>query len=195
MKRVATFGEIMLRLASPHHQRLGQAQTLEMSFGGGEANVAAALAAWGHDVRFLTRLPDNPLGHACRDRLRGAGVDTRYVAWGGQRLGVYFLETGAAQRGGLVLYDRAGQRLRHGRRGRAQPADGPEGRGPLPLQRDKPRRQRLRRQDDPGRRAGRPAGRGDGQLRPELPLEALDAPAGPPGDDPADEARRLAHRQ
>ncbi len=105
--RVATFGEIMMRLASPMGLRLGQAANLEMTFGGGEANVAVALAQWGDEARFLSRLPDSPLGRACRDRLRAAGVDTAQLAWGGSRLGIYFLEPGAAQRPSVVVYDRA----------------------------------------------------------------------------------------
>lgn len=105
--RVATFGEIMMRLASPGPLRFGQTQSLELTYGGGEANVAAALAQWGLDVRYLTRLPDNPFGRACRDRLRSVGIDTSFVAWGGKRLGIYFLETGFAQRPSVVVYDRA----------------------------------------------------------------------------------------
>ena len=94
--------------ATPGALRLGQSATLDMTFGGAEANVAVALAQWGVDVRYLTRLPDNPLGRACRDQIRAFGVDTRFVAFGGSRLGIYFLESGAAQRGSLVVYDRAG---------------------------------------------------------------------------------------
>lgn len=105
---VATFGEIMMRLATPGALRFAQADRLEMTFGGGEANVAVALAQWGLPARLMTRLPDNPLGLACRDTLRARGVDVSFLAWGGRRLGVYFLETGAAQRPSVVVYDRAG---------------------------------------------------------------------------------------
>lgn len=104
---VVTFGEIMMRLSPPGFLRFGQATTLEMSFGGAEANVAVNLAQWGVPARVLTRLPDNPLGRACRDRLRQFGVDTGHLALGGTRLGVYYAEIGAAQRGSLVVYDRA----------------------------------------------------------------------------------------
>jgi 2-dehydro-3-deoxygluconokinase len=108
MKKIVTFGEIMLRLASPGFQRLSQAQTLEATYGGGEANVAVSLANYGEDVEFVTRLPRNDLGEACLMNLRGHGVDTCHILRGGERIGIYFLETGAAQRASKVIYDRAG---------------------------------------------------------------------------------------
>lgn len=103
-----TFGEIMLRLAPPGFQRLQHATAFEASYGGGEANVAASLANYGIRSEFVTRLPDNDVGEACLAFLRGRGVGTRYVLRGGDRLGIYFLEMGAAQRGSRVVYDRAG---------------------------------------------------------------------------------------
>jgi len=107
MKKVVTFGEIMLRLTPPGFQRLRQARRFEAIFGGGEANVAVSLAQYGIDVEFVTRLPENDLGAACLAFLRANGVRTDHSVRGGKRLGLYFLETGAAQRGHTVLYDRA----------------------------------------------------------------------------------------
>ena len=107
MPTIVTFGEIMMRLATPGHQRFAQAGHFEITFGGGESNVAASLAAFGHDARFVTRLPDNDLGHRAAATLRGLGVDTRHVVVGDGRMGVYFLETGAGPRASRVIYDRA----------------------------------------------------------------------------------------
>jgi 2-dehydro-3-deoxygluconokinase len=109
--KVVTFGEVMLRLATPGHLRFNQTRHLDMTFGGGEANVAVALAQWGHDAAFVTRLPRNDIAEACVQELRGLGVDTRRVLRGGDRLGIYFLETGAAQRASTVTYDRAGSSI------------------------------------------------------------------------------------
>lgn len=106
--KIATFGEIMLRLKSPGHDRLFQTGSLEAAFGGGEANVAVSLAQLGMDARFLTALPDNDIGQACLRELRGFGVDvSEIVAVKGGRMGIYFLETGANQRPSKVIYDRA----------------------------------------------------------------------------------------
>jgi 2-dehydro-3-deoxygluconokinase len=106
--KIVTFGEIMLRLAPPGFQRFAQARAFEATYGGGEANVAVSLANFGEDVEFVTRLPMNDLGDACLATLRAYGVRTDHVARGGDRLGIYFLENGAAQRGSKVVYDRAG---------------------------------------------------------------------------------------
>jgi 2-dehydro-3-deoxygluconokinase len=106
--RIVTFGEIMLRLSPPGQQRFGQARSFEAVYGGGEANVAVALANFGLESDFVTRLPANPLGEACLQFLRQYGVGTGHVLRGGDRLGIYFLENGAAQRGSQVVYDRAG---------------------------------------------------------------------------------------
>src|SRR5262249_34327758 len=83
----------------------------EMTFGGGEANVAVSLAQWGHDSAFVTRLPKNDIAEACIQELRGLGVDTRSILRGGERMGIYFLECGAAQRASTVTYDRAGSAI------------------------------------------------------------------------------------
>lgn len=107
MKKIVTFGEIMLRLAPPGFQRFTQARSFEAIYGGGEANVAVSLANYGEDVEFVTRLPKNDLGDACMMSLRGYGIRTEHIARGGERIGIYFLETGAAQRGSKVIYDRA----------------------------------------------------------------------------------------
>jgi 2-dehydro-3-deoxygluconokinase len=107
MKTIVTFGEVMMRLATPQHQRFIQARQFDVTFAGGEANVAASLAQYGLPVQFATRLPDNELGDACLNFLRQYGVGVDYVARGGERLGVYFLEAGAVQRPSKVIYDRA----------------------------------------------------------------------------------------
>ena len=106
--RVVTFGEIMMRLATPGRLRFSQAKELELTYGGGEANVAVSLANFGLEARFVTRLPVNPFGDGAVSVLRAHGVDTSFVARGGQRIGIYFLETGASQRPSVVVYDRAG---------------------------------------------------------------------------------------
>lgn len=105
--KVVTFGEIMLRLAPPGFQRFAQARTFEASFGGSEANVAVSLVNYGEQVEFVTRLPENALGEACLASLRGLGVGTHFIECGGERIGIYFLETGAAQRASQVIYDRS----------------------------------------------------------------------------------------
>jgi len=107
MKRVVTFGEVMLRLSPPGYLRLLQATTLEMTFGGAEVNVAVSLAQLGVDAAFVTRLPQNDVAQAFVNQIRGLGVDTRPILRGGDRMGVYFVEKGASQRASTVLYDRA----------------------------------------------------------------------------------------
>ena len=102
-----TFGEIMLRLKSPGHEKLFQSPALEATFGGGEANVAVSLANYGQDVGFLSVLPENAVGEECVRELRRFGVDTSRIVRGGDRLGIYFLESGANQRPSKVVYDRA----------------------------------------------------------------------------------------
>jgi 2-dehydro-3-deoxygluconokinase len=109
--RVVTFGEIMMRLCPPGNQRLVQARCFDISYAGGEANVAVSLAQYGLSVDFVTRLPNNELGDACLNSLRKFGVDTSNIVRGGDRLGLYFLETGADQRGSKVVYDRAGSSI------------------------------------------------------------------------------------
>jgi 2-dehydro-3-deoxygluconokinase len=105
--RVITFGEIMLRLSPPGFERLLQSPALVATFGGGEANVAVSLAQFGLDSHYVTRLPSQAIGDAAIRALRAEGVGTDFVARGGQRVGIYFAETGASQRAGIVVYDRA----------------------------------------------------------------------------------------
>ncbi len=108
MKKIVCFGEIMLRLSPPGFLRFVQASSFEVTFGGGEANVAAALSGFGLPTEFVTRLPAHEIGDACRDFLRRYGIGTTHIVRGGDRLGIYFMEFGAAQRGSAVVYDRAG---------------------------------------------------------------------------------------
>lgn len=107
MAKIVTFGEIMLRLATPGYLRFSQAGELSATFGGGEANVAVSLANYGMDVEFVTRLPENDIAQACVKDLRKHGVKTENIIYGGTRLGIYFLETGAVARASKVIYDRA----------------------------------------------------------------------------------------
>lgn len=97
----------MLRLSTPGYLRFGQAGQYDATFGGGEANVAVSLANYGMDAKFITRLPDNDIARACVKDLRSYGVDTSGIIYGGDRLGIYFLETGAVSRPSKVVYDRA----------------------------------------------------------------------------------------
>ena len=111
MGKIITFGEIMLRLKSPAYERFFQSPSLEATFGGGEANVSVSLANYGLDTAFVTVLPKNDVADACIRELRGFGVDTTKIVRGGNRVGIYFLETGAVQRPSKVIYDRAGSSI------------------------------------------------------------------------------------
>lgn len=106
-KKIVTFGEIMLRLATPGHQRFSQVSSYCASFGGGEANVAVSLANFGLPAEFVTRLPDNDIGHSVIMELKKHSVGTENIIFGGDRLGIYFLETGSVSRPGKVVYDRS----------------------------------------------------------------------------------------
>ncbi len=106
-----TFGEIMLRLKSPAHERFFQSPTLEATFGGGEANVAVSLANYGLNAGFVSALPANDIGEAALRELRRFSVDTSNVLRSGSRIGIYFLETGSNQRPSKVVYDRAGSSI------------------------------------------------------------------------------------
>ena len=110
-KKVVTFGEIMLRLATPNYLRFVQASEFEATYGGGEANVAVSLANYGLSPQFVTRLPKNDIGKAALATLRKYNVGTDHIAYGGDRLGIYFLESGAVSRGSKVVYDRANSAL------------------------------------------------------------------------------------
>ena len=107
MAKFVTFGEIMLRLKTPGHERFLQSPTFEATFGGGEANVAVALANYGLDARFVSALPDNDIGDSAIRELRSFAVDTTLIRRSGDRVGIYYLETGANQRASKVVYDRA----------------------------------------------------------------------------------------
>lgn len=105
--RVVTFGEIMMRLAPQGFDRIIQSNKLDMTFGGGEANVCVSLANYGIDASFVTKVPEHDIGQCVVNELRRYGVDTKFIARGGDRLGIYFCEKGASQRASNVIYDRA----------------------------------------------------------------------------------------
>lgn len=107
-KKIVTLGEIMLRLSTPDYKRFVQADTFDVTYGGGEANVAAALCNYGLNGTFVTKVPNNAIGQSAINHLRRYGVDTQYIVKGGDRLGIYFLETGASMRASQVIYDRSG---------------------------------------------------------------------------------------
>jgi 2-dehydro-3-deoxygluconokinase len=105
--KVVAFGEIMLRLSTEQHMRFSQAKTFAATYGGGEFNVAVSLVNYGINAEFVTRLPDNELGHCALNEIRKMNVNSQNINLGGDRLGVYFLETGSGYRGSNVVYDRA----------------------------------------------------------------------------------------
>ncbi|OJV44336.1 MAG: 2-dehydro-3-deoxygluconokinase [Bacteroidales bacterium 36-12] len=107
MKKIVTFGEIMLRLATPRYDRFIQSKSLNSTFGGGEANVSVSLANYGLPTEFVTRLPKNDIAEWCLSELRKYNVGTQHIVKGGERVGIYFLETGAVARASKVVYDRA----------------------------------------------------------------------------------------
>lgn len=107
MGKIVTFGEIMLRLATPGYLRFSQTNELSATFGGGEANVAVSLANYGMEAEFVTRLPENDIATACVKDLHKHGVKTDHIVYGGDRMGIYFLEIGAVARASKVVYDRA----------------------------------------------------------------------------------------
>lgn len=106
-KKIVTFGEVMLRLATPGYERFSQATQFSATFGGGEANVAVSLANYGMETEFVTRLPQNEIADSCIMDLHKHNVGTPHILRGGERMGIYFLETGAVARGSKVIYDRA----------------------------------------------------------------------------------------
>lgn len=113
--KVVTFGELMMRLTPPGYQRLIQTKSLEITFGGAEANVAVSLACMGECAAFVSKLPTNEISQAAVNSLRQWGVDTDSVIRGGERLGVYYLEKGASQRPSKVIYDRANSAIAQAR--------------------------------------------------------------------------------
>ena len=115
--KVVCFGEMMMRLNPEGYRRFVQADRFEASYAGGEANVAVSLANYGLEASFVTKFPKNPLGESARNSLRRFGVETGDIAWGGPRLGIYFVEKGASQRPSKVVYDRAGSSIALAKRG------------------------------------------------------------------------------
>lgn len=107
MAKIVTFGEIMLRLSTPGHSRFIQADSFDVVYGGGEANVAVSCANYGHDAYYVTKLPKHEIGQSAVNALRRYGVRTEYIARGGDRVGIYYLESGSAMRPSKVIYDRA----------------------------------------------------------------------------------------
>ena len=105
--KIVMLGEIMLRLSTPGFSRFVQAPSFDLTYGGGEANVAVSLANYGLQSYFVTKLPANEIGQAALNHLRRFGVNVDYIVRGGDRLGIYFLESGASQRPSKVIYDRA----------------------------------------------------------------------------------------
>lgn len=108
----------MLRLSTPAHQRFIQSDSFDVVYGGGEANVAVSCAHYGHEAYFVTKLPTHEIGQSAVNALRRYGVDTRYISRGGDRVGIYYLESGVAMRPSKVIYDRA-----HSSISEATPAD------------------------------------------------------------------------
>ena len=111
MKKIVTFGELMLRLAPENYLRFVQSEKYEATFGGAEANVAVSLANYGMDVAFVSKLPAHEIGQAAVNSLRKFGVDTTEIVRGGERVGIYYCEKGASQRPSKVIYDRAGSAI------------------------------------------------------------------------------------
>jgi len=111
MAKVVTLGEIMLRLSSPGQKRFVQSEFFDVVYGGGEANVAVSCANYGHDAYFVSKVPAHEIGQCAVNALRRFGVNTQYIARGGNRLGIYYLETGASMRPSKVIYDRAGSSI------------------------------------------------------------------------------------
>lgn len=111
MKSIAAFGEIMLKLSAPGKKRFFQSPAFQATFGGAEANVAVSLARYGHDVRYISVVPDNPIGEACVAELKRHGVKTEYILKQGMRLGIYFAESGSDQRPSRIVYDRQNSAL------------------------------------------------------------------------------------
>ena len=111
MSKIVTMGGIMLRLSTPGQSRFVQTDVFDINYGGGEANVAVSCANYGHDAYYVSKLPKHEIGQAAVNSLRRYGVNTQFIARGGERVGIYFLETGASMRPSKVIYDRAGSAI------------------------------------------------------------------------------------
>jgi len=107
MAKVVTLGEIMLRLSTPGNSRFVQSKSFDVCYGGGEANVAVSLSHYGHDAYFVSKIPNNDIGESAVKTLKEENVNTDYIVRGGDRLGIYYLETGSSLRASKVIYDRA----------------------------------------------------------------------------------------
>lgn len=116
MGKIVTFGEIMLRLAPNGYYRFFQDDQMQATFGGGEANVSVSLANYGLESAFVTKLPKHAIGQGAVNSLRALGVDTKHIVRGGDRVGIYFLEKGASQRGSVCIYDRAHSAIQEAKR-------------------------------------------------------------------------------
>ena len=167
-KRIVTFGEIMLRLAPNGYYRFFQNDQLQATFGGGEANVAVSLANYGMDAAFVTKLPAHAIGQGAVNALRGLGVDTGSIVRGGDRIGIYYLEKGASQRGSVCIYDRAHSAIQE-----AQPTDF-RGRGLVSLYRHYPGFGAESGGDLQGGLHQRQKAGRQNLLRSELPRQAVD---------------------
>ncbi|NMM48878.1 sugar kinase [Marinigracilibium pacificum] len=113
MKKIITFGEVMMRLSTPNHARFEQSGNFNATFGGGEANVSISLSHFGLRTLHVTRFPDNPIGYAATDFLRSNKVDVGSIQYGGDRMGLYFLETGSSVRPSKIIYDRKNSSFDH----------------------------------------------------------------------------------
>ncbi len=174
MARYVTFGEIMLRLKPPGVERFFQSPLLEATFGGGEANVATALARFGCDCAFVSVIPTNAVGDACVAELRRHGIDTTLAVRKGSRLGIYFLEQGANQRPSVVIYDRAGSAIAEARRGRHRLGRHVQGRVMVPHHRNHAGNLAERRGAFPRGGARGKDERAHRILRPQLSQESLE---------------------
>lgn len=173
-KKVVTFGEIMLRLATPGYQRFSQATEFTATFGGGEANVSVSLANYGMESEFVTRLPQNDIARSCEMDLHKHGVKTDHVIYGGDRLGIYFLETGAVARASKVVYDRAHSAIAEIKPGMIDWDKVLKGAGLVSLDRYYPRTfTRCCRRLSRGHTGSQPSGR-NRIVRPELPEKPVE---------------------
>ena len=193
--KIVTLGEIMLRLSTPGNTRFVQSDSFDVVYGGGEANVAVSCANYGHEAYFVSKLPKHEIGQSAVNALRKYGVRTDFIARGGDRVGIYYLETGASMRPSKVIYDRA-----HSSIAEADPqdfdfdaimegADWFHWSGITPAISDKAAElTRLACE-------AAEASRRDGVGGPELPQEALDQGEGAVDYEAPDAVRRCLHRQ
>ena len=182
MLDVVTFGEAMIRLAPPHFQRLEQTSSLDVQVGGGELNVAVGASRLGLKSAWVSRLPKNALGHLMENRVRQAGVDTSHIIWAdGGRMGLYFVEFGAAPRASSVLYDRADSAISAIKPGEVDWKGVFAGAKWFHTSGITPALSDSRRRRHSPSFTGRERSRPDGELRPELSPQAVDAGESPGG--------------